>query len=80
MAFAGLWEHWKHDSDEITSTTIITTDADEAIKPLHNRMPVILDKPAWDVWLDPEAKPDTLQSLLMPAPSEEIERSHVSGC
>ena len=44
MVFAGLWDHWKNPEGEIIeSCTILTTSTNELIKPLHARMPVILD-------------------------------------
>jgi putative SOS response-associated peptidase YedK len=42
FAFAGLWEHWERDGKVIDSCTILTTDPNELVKPLHDRMPVIL--------------------------------------
>ncbi len=68
FAFAGLWENW-HSSDgsEILSTTIITTEPNPLMKPIHNRMPVILPKAAYEAWLSPgEADPHTLNPLLRP--------------
>ncbi len=41
FAFAGLWEHWKRDSVTIDSATIITTTANDVLRPIHERMPVI---------------------------------------
>lgn len=78
FAFAGLWERWRgpdrNAEHELRSTTIVTTDANEALAPLHHRMPVILDPDAWDRWLDPEVDdPAVLAQLLVPAPSDAIE-------
>lgn len=42
FAFAGLWEHWKGDDEVIESCTIIVTEANDLMKPIHDRMPVIL--------------------------------------
>ena len=56
FAFAGLWETWnkKDDQDSIyKSCTIITTQASESIRDIHHRMPVILNQPAYEPWLDP---------------------------
>jgi len=68
FALAGLWDHWQdpHGS-ELESCTVIVTDANALIAPVHDRMPVILPKEAWDVWLDPHT-PDTaqLKALLRP--------------
>ena len=55
FAFAGLWETWKKDDQELNykSCTIITTQASESIRDIHHRMPVILKPPAYESWLDP---------------------------
>lgn len=74
FAFAGLWEGWEKSEDEaIESCTILTTEANELMRPIHDRMPVILDPKDYDKWLDPEVqKPESLQSLLQPYQSEEM--------
>ena len=74
MALAGLWEQWRNPlGGIIESCTIIVTDsnANEIMRPIHERIPVILAPEDWDAWLDPDAK-DTgqLQSLLVPYPAE----------
>lgn len=80
FAFAGLWEHWESEEGEgIESCTIITTDANELIRPIHDRIPVILAPNDYDKWLDPEVKePELLQPLLQPYPSEEMTAYPVS--
>ena len=80
FAFAGLWERWRDpDKKLLESFTILTTDANELIRPLHNRMPVIIDRKDFDLWLDPEAQdPAALLALLVPAPPEEMETVPVS--
>jgi putative SOS response-associated peptidase YedK len=81
FAFAGLWAVWRgsEDGDSLRSTTIITTEANEAMAPLHDRMPVILPRSRWDEWLDPANNDlDTLGKLLVPAPPELIEAHPVS--
>lgn len=80
FAFAGLWEHWeKGDGEPIATCTIITTEANELMHPIHNRMPVILDAKNYEQWLDPEAKKvELLQSLLQPYPTEEMTAYPVS--
>ncbi len=72
FGFAGLWEHWEApDGEAIESCTILTTDANELVRPIHDRMPVILDPKDYDVWLDPALqKAESLQQLLCPYPSE----------
>ena len=74
FAFAGLWESWRPpggDDDEVLYTcTIITTDANDTLRPIHHRMPVILPPEAYDSWLDREIDdPEVLLPLLQPAPT-----------
>ena len=74
MALAGLWEVWRSpEGERLESCTIIVTDANELMKPIHDRMPVILPPDDWKTWLDP-GYCDTvaLKSLLRPYPSEEM--------
>lgn len=68
FAFAGLWEQWKSpDEETITSCTILTTEANALLRPIHNRMPVIIDPKDYNIWLDTEVqKPELLQPLLQP--------------
>jgi putative SOS response-associated peptidase YedK len=69
FAFAGLWEQW-HD---LRSCTILTTTANELMKPLHDRMPVILSANDYSVWLDRDAQePSQLNYLFEPVPSHEL--------
>jgi putative SOS response-associated peptidase YedK len=80
FAFAGLWERWKDPEGKLLDTfTILTTDANELIRPLHDRMPVIVDRKDFALWLDPEVNdPVQLQALLVPAPPEDLETVPVS--
>lgn len=79
MGLAGLWERWvSPDGKEIESFTIITTDANEVMRPFHHRMPVILRPEDYDLWLSPEAKGEELQALLVPCPVEWLVVSPVS--
>jgi putative SOS response-associated peptidase YedK len=74
FALAGLWERWQAPEGEIVETcTILTTEANELMLSLHDRMPVIIDTAAEDVWLDPRSSPDALRSLFVPFASEEME-------
>jgi putative SOS response-associated peptidase YedK len=71
FALAGLWEQWQRNDLLITSCTIITTEANERVRPLHDRMPVILPPEAWPRWLDPGINdPATVEPLLAPCPTE----------
>jgi putative SOS response-associated peptidase YedK len=72
MAFAGLWERWRSpEGEELESCSIIVTDANEIMRPIHDRMPVILAPTDWDAWLETDAKDAAvLQNLLKPYPPE----------
>lgn len=52
MAFAGLWDSWIHDGKTLDTFAILTTAANATLQPVHDRMPVILDPPAYDNWLN----------------------------
>ena len=75
LALAGLWENWKApDGQWMRSCTIITTEANELIGSLHDRMPVILPPEAYGPWLgDTPASPETLKALLTPFPADRME-------
>ena len=67
FAFAGVWEGWRNPEGEITrSFAIITTNANEKLAPVHDRMPVILKREDEDAWLDPNNTEPKLLSLLAP--------------
>jgi putative SOS response-associated peptidase YedK len=74
LAFAGLWERWKApEGDIIESCTILTTDANELLQPIHDRMPVILKPEDYDLWLDPKMKkPELVKPLLQPFPPDQM--------
>jgi len=75
FAVAGLWEHWAGGAgvEPIESYTVITTDANELVAGLHDRMPVILPSDCWDAWLDPEYNDvAALQAMLVPYPADEM--------
>jgi putative SOS response-associated peptidase YedK len=81
FGFAGLWETWldKQTGEELETCTIITTEANEVLKPVHERMPVILKPESYDEWLDAKVKnTDKLQELLKPYPSKEMDSHAVS--
>jgi putative SOS response-associated peptidase YedK len=80
FAFAGLWDAWKRpEGDVLLSFTIITTGANELLRSVHDRMPVILRPQDEDKWLDPDLKNiDHLVPLLMPYPSDMMEGYEVS--
>ncbi len=58
LALAGLWSSWKDpdSGDRIRTCTILTTDANDVVEPIHHRMPVVLPDTTWDPWLSPDVK------------------------
>jgi putative SOS response-associated peptidase YedK len=74
FAFAGLWDHWQGTSGEtVESCTLLTTQPNGILKPIHNRMPVILAKQDFEKWLDPEwHEAKGLIALLKPYPEKEM--------
>jgi putative SOS response-associated peptidase YedK len=81
FGFAGLWESWidKQTGEELETCTIITTEANNVLKSVHERMPVILKPESYDEWLDTKVK-DTgrLQKLLVPYSAKEMDSHPVS--
>lgn len=79
FAFAGLWETWDRNGEDIRSCTIITTEANELVGEVHHRMPVIVAPENYGVWLDPDVREaDLLTSLLAPYPDDTMETYPVS--
>ena len=80
FAFAGLWERWTPaEGEPLETCTIITTEPNDLMAPIHNRMPVILAPTAYDQWIDPTLQHiEPLKALLRPYPSEELTAYPVS--
>lgn len=73
FGFAGVWERWSKTGPVTESCAIVTTDANELVAKIHNRMPVIVPPEAYDLWLSPDAREiELLQSLLRPYPAAEM--------
>lgn len=72
FAFAGLWEWRSPEGEKIESCTIIVTDANELLLPVHDRMPVILEPEEFDTWLDTATSIEQAQSLLRPYPADRL--------
>ena|SRR5437763_4939124 len=70
FAFAGVWTGLpaRDASGDLHSCAIVTCDPNELIRPIHDRMPVVLDPSLESRWLDPEASEDDLMRMLAPAP------------
>lgn len=80
FAFAGLWEVWHSpDGGIINSCTILTTEPNDLVKPLHNRMAVILREADYDLWLSAdELPPQELMPLLQPYEADRMAVYEVS--
>jgi len=83
LAVAGLWSAWKdpaqEGSDWLHSASVITTSANATMRPIHDRMPVILPRSAWAAWLDPANQDiESLADLLQPAPDDLLATRAVS--
>jgi putative SOS response-associated peptidase YedK len=80
MAFAGLWERWRApDGELLHSFTILTTGANELMAPVHDRMPIIVDRADYDRWLEPSpVPPAALAHILVTPPSQGFDMYEVS--
>ena len=74
FAFAGLWDRWESPDEGVIETcAILTTAANTALAPIHDRMPVILPSTEYGRWLGPSLQDaDSLEALLMPFPAENM--------
>ncbi len=74
LAMAGLWECWHApDGAPVETCTVLTTDANEVVRPLHDRMPALLAPGDVAAWLDPALQdPATVHRLLRPYPAGEL--------
>ncbi|MBN1268058.1 MAG: SOS response-associated peptidase [Kiritimatiellae bacterium] len=81
FAFAGLWDEWNdREGGVLVTSTIITTEPNELVRPIHNRMPVILPREAYTDWLNPkEREPQDLHARLAPYPAEQMDMYTVSS-
>ncbi|MEM7678222.1 MAG: SOS response-associated peptidase, partial [Myxococcota bacterium] len=67
FAMAGVWQRWQDSNGQTIQTcAIITTSANDIVRPIHDRMPVILQPADHSVWLDASAREEALAPLLMP--------------
>jgi putative SOS response-associated peptidase YedK len=81
LALAGLWEEWAdpQTGELVESCTLLTTEANAAVRPVHHRMPVLLARPDHGLWLDPgETDAASVLGLLVPASPDELEGIEVS--
>lgn len=78
LTFAGIWDRWARGDDTRHTFAILTTDANEDVRPIHDRMPVIVDAGARSLWLDREAAVESVRALLVPSPTGTLEGYQVS--
>lgn len=79
LGLAGLWESWRN---EIRSFTILTTEPNDLLRPIHDRMPLILPTERWSPWLDPEwegpSGAEEIAEWSTPAPEKSL-RAYAVG-
>lgn len=82
FGLAGLWERWQGPHDQvIESCTLLTTEANDLVRPVHDRMPVLLDPADYTRWLDPAQKqPATVLPLLRPCSAADLVLTEVNPC
>ncbi|MDB4409333.1 SOS response-associated peptidase [Gammaproteobacteria bacterium] len=79
FAFAGLWDHWEDENESLDSCVIITTPSNEAMKPIHERMPAIIAPAHYDLWLDSRVSDkQEIMQYLASAPSSQLTAYPVS--
>jgi putative SOS response-associated peptidase YedK len=80
FGLAGLWERWEKGGEPVESCTILTTEANELMQPIHERMPVIIPPEQYGLWLDPRCQDrEKLAKLLRPFPAEGMLAYRVSA-
>lgn len=85
FGFAGIWESWKDEEEDTTLETcaLLTTEPNQMVEPIHDRMPVILPPEDYDKWLSASGTDRELKSLLKPYPADQMEaypvRSYVNN-
>jgi putative SOS response-associated peptidase YedK len=73
FGFAGLWDRWRKEGEIIESCSILTTSANEVFRPVHERIPVVLQPESYSEWLDTDVRGvEALKELLRPYPSSEM--------
>ena len=71
FAMAAVTDHWlASDGSEVDTAAVVTCAANAALRPIHHRMPVILEEKDWAAWLDPETPLKEAEALLRPAPDD----------
>jgi putative SOS response-associated peptidase YedK len=76
FAMAGLWEVWEGDGESIPCVTILTTEPNELMQPIHDRMPVVLPQSAESEWLS--LGPDARKRFCQPYPDDDMTTYEIS--
>lgn len=76
FAMAGLWREWSGEEQSIPSVTILTTDPNDLMDPIHDRMPVVLPADEEDTWLT--AGPAERAELCRPYPDDDLTAYEIS--
>ncbi len=72
IAFAGLWEYWQNaDGTPLHTCTILTTEPNDLMAPIHKRMPVIVERADYDRWLEPSPLPPPVLHDILGTPSSD---------
>ena len=80
FTFAGIYESWYDNTlnESILTCALLTTEPNETIETLHDRMPVILEEDQWDLWLDDRSSYSMLNTLFAPLASDKVRYFRVS--
>ena len=73
LTFAGIWQTWDKGDEPLTTCAIVTTGANKAMSEIHNRMPVVLSRDDWALWLGEKGKG---AATLMQAPPDDLLKFH----
>lgn len=76
FAMAGIWDEWEENGESRSCVTILTTEPNDLMEPIHDRMPVILPRDVEDRWLS--AGPEERQGLCQPYPAEDLDAYRIS--
>jgi putative SOS response-associated peptidase YedK len=78
FGFAGIWESWGPKDDPLRTCAILTTDPNALMRPLHDRMPVIVPRDAYGPWLDTDSSVESCRELLGPCDDGDLDAYPVS--
>jgi len=78
FALAGLWERWDGGEEPLATCTVVTTEPVDLVRPIHDRMPLVLSRGDRNRWLDPDADPVMLKEITRMPDDESLEARPVS--